>query len=78
LLIVLGGRLGNRVSARKKWRARWDSNENSLGIPLLFSIDLHRVPTMGYRGKEPNCEVALELDVKRFFELLYQTIAAYR
>jgi pyrimidine-specific ribonucleoside hydrolase len=41
------------------------------------SIDLHRVPTMGYRGKEPNCEAALELDVKRFFELLYQTIAAY-
>jgi pyrimidine-specific ribonucleoside hydrolase len=41
------------------------------------SIDLHRTPTMRYRGKEPNCEVALELDVERFFELVYDTIRSY-
>ena len=40
-------------------------------------IDLHRTPTMSHRGKEPNSEVALELDVERFFELLYETIRAY-
>lgn len=41
------------------------------------SIDLHRTPTMDYRGIGPNSEVALELDVERFFELLYETIRAY-
>ena len=41
------------------------------------SIDLHHTPTMRYRGKEPNCEAALELDVERFFALLYDTIRAY-
>ena len=41
------------------------------------SIDLHRTPTMDYRGKAPNSEVALELDVERFFRLLYETIRAY-
>ncbi len=41
------------------------------------SVDLHRAPTMRHRGKEPNCEVALELDVERFFKLLNETIRAY-
>jgi purine nucleosidase len=41
------------------------------------SIDLCRAPTTSYRGKKPNCETALELDVDRFFRLLYETIEAY-
>ena len=41
------------------------------------SIDLHRTPTMSHRGKEPNSEAALELDVERFFRLLYDTIREY-
>jgi purine nucleosidase len=39
--------------------------------------DLYRNPTMGFRGEKPNCEAALELDVPRFFELLYKTIESY-
>jgi pyrimidine-specific ribonucleoside hydrolase len=41
------------------------------------SVDLHHTPTMDHRGKAPNSEVALELDVERFFRLLYETIRAY-
>ena len=41
------------------------------------SIDLHHTSTVGYRGKAANSEVALELDVERFFRLLYETIRAY-
>jgi pyrimidine-specific ribonucleoside hydrolase len=41
------------------------------------SIDLYRTPTMSHRGKKPNCEAALELDVERFFRLLYETIETY-
>ncbi len=40
-------------------------------------MDLHHDPTMSYRGKDPNCEAALELDAERFFSLLYETIRAY-
>jgi inosine-uridine nucleoside N-ribohydrolase len=39
--------------------------------------DLYRTPTMEFRGKEPNCEAALELDVEGFFGLLYDTIKSY-
>jgi inosine-uridine nucleoside N-ribohydrolase len=41
------------------------------------SIDLHRTPTMGCQGIRPNSEVALELDVERFFKLLYETVRVY-
>lgn len=39
--------------------------------------DLYRKPTMAFRGKDPNCEAALELDVDRFFDLLYRTVESY-
>lgn len=38
-------------------------------------IDLHRSPTMNYRGKQPNAEAGLELDFPRFMKLLYHTLA---
>lgn len=41
------------------------------------AIDLHRQPTMPPRGKQPNCEIALELDVDGFYRLLYDTICMY-
>jgi pyrimidine-specific ribonucleoside hydrolase len=40
-------------------------------------IDHHRAPQVAPKGRTPNCEAALELDVEGFFELLYETIAMY-
>ena len=40
-------------------------------------IDLHRKPTMDFRGEEPNAEAALELDFEGFTELLDKTLACY-
>jgi purine nucleosidase len=40
-------------------------------------IDLERTPTMPLRGKSPNAEAALTLDVERFFQLLYDTVRTY-
>lgn len=37
-------------------------------------IDLHRSPTMNYRGEQPNAEAGLELDFPRFMKLLYHTL----
>lgn len=41
------------------------------------AIDLHRAPTMPPRGKQPNSEIALELNVDGFYRLLYDTIRMY-
>ncbi|EEI27848.1 nucleoside hydrolase [Corynebacterium glucuronolyticum] len=40
-------------------------------------IDLHRTPQMGFRGKAPNGEAALELDFPGFLKLLYETLESF-
>ena len=40
-------------------------------------IDLHREPTMDFRGEQPNAEAGLTLDFQGFTELLNRTLACY-
>lgn len=40
-------------------------------------IDLHREPTMEWRGETPNAEAGLELDFEGFMDLLYSTLRSY-
>ena len=41
------------------------------------AVDLLRMPLAAFRGKAPNCEAALELDVQRFLKLIRETIVMY-
>lgn len=41
-------------------------------------IDVNHDPILPPRGESPNCAVGLELDVERFFKLLYGTIESYQ
>lgn len=41
------------------------------------AVDLLRMPMAAFRGKAPNCEAALELDVQRFLKLIRETIVMY-
>lgn len=41
------------------------------------AVDLLRMPIAAFRGKAPNCEAALELDVQRFLTLIRETIVMY-
>lgn len=41
------------------------------------AVDLLRMPIAAFRGKAPNCEAALELDVQRFLKLIRDTIVMY-
>ena len=40
-------------------------------------VDLHREPTMKFRGAQPNAIGALELDFDGFLALLYSTLKSY-
>jgi inosine-uridine nucleoside N-ribohydrolase len=41
------------------------------------TVDVERTPKMTLRGKCPNAEAALSLEVERFFQLLYDTVKTY-
>jgi pyrimidine-specific ribonucleoside hydrolase len=43
----------------------------------LPHIDLHREPTMPFRGEPPNAEAGLELNMEGFMRLLCETLSAY-
>jgi pyrimidine-specific ribonucleoside hydrolase len=43
----------------------------------LPQIDLHREPTMPFRGEPPNAEAGLELNLEGFMRLLCDTLRAY-
>ena len=41
-------------------------------------IDLHRIPTMDFRGEQPNAEAGLELDFDGFVTMLNATLSDFR
>jgi pyrimidine-specific ribonucleoside hydrolase len=43
----------------------------------LPHVDLYREPTMPFRGKQPNAEAGLELNIEGFMKLLCDTLYAY-
>jgi pyrimidine-specific ribonucleoside hydrolase len=41
------------------------------------AVDLHREPTMPFRGEKPNAEAGLELNMTGFMKLLCDTLRNY-
>ena len=42
------------------------------------AVDLHRIPTMDFRGEQPNAEAGLELDFDGFVTMLNATLSDFR